>query len=84
MACACGARVTGYYFDVTPDDCRARNAGRVGKARVPEFVIGMIGNALELPTYAEGFDALLRVVLTPDGAPIASAWKPDFEARLSR
>lgn len=70
----CGARVTGYYFDVSRDDCRARNATRAGRACVPEFVIGMIGNQLQMPTYAEGFDALLRVVLAPDGAPVVRVW----------
>ena len=70
----CGARVTGYYFDVSRDDCRARNATRTGKACVPEFVIGLIGNQLQLPDYNEGFDALLRVVLEPNGAPIVTVW----------
>ncbi len=75
VARACGARVTGYYFDVSRDDCRARNATRLGKARVPDFVVGMIGNNLQLPTFAEGFDALLRVTLLPDGAMVANRWK---------
>ena len=74
---ACGARTTAYYFDVSRDDCRARNATRFGKACVPEFVIGLIGNQLQLPTYAEGFDALLRVVLAPGGAPIVKAWNSE-------
>lgn len=69
------ARVTAYYFDVSRDDCRARNAMRSGKACVPEFVIGMMGNQLERPTYDEGFDALIRVVLGPNGALIAEIWK---------
>ena len=70
----CGARVTGYYFDVSRDDCRARNATRTGKACVPEFVIVMMGNDLQIPTYDEGFDALLRVVLAPNGAPVVRVW----------
>ena len=70
VARACGARVTGYYFDVTRPQCLARNATRIGKARVPDFVIGMIGNGLQLPTYGEGFDALLRVVAAPNGGPV--------------
>ena len=74
VARECGARATGYYFEVSRNDCRARNATRTGKACVPEFVIGMIGNQLELPTYSEGFDALLRIVLAPGGAAIARVW----------
>ncbi len=74
VARECGARVTGYYFDVSRNDCRARNATRTGKACVPEFVIGMLGNDLQIPTYDEGFDALLRVVLAPNGAPVVRVW----------
>lgn len=32
VARECGARATAYYFDVSRDDCRARNATRTGKA----------------------------------------------------
>lgn len=78
LAHACGARATAYYFDVSRDDCRARNAMRVGKACVPEFVIGMIGNQLEIPTYDESFDAMLRVVLAANGAPVVRVWNPEI------
>lgn len=76
----CGARATGYYFDVSRDDCRARNATREGKACVPEFVIGMIGNQLQLPSYEEGFDALLRVVLARNGAPVVRIWNSEADS----
>lgn len=79
VARECRARVTAYYFDVSRDDCLVRNATRIGKACVPEFVIGMIDGQLELPTYAEGFDALLRVVLAPNGAPVVRVWNSDAE-----
>ena len=74
VARECDVRATGYYFDVSQDDCRARNATRTGKACVPEFVVGMLGNQLEFPAFDEGFDALLRVVLAPDGAPLVRVW----------
>lgn len=91
----CGAHVTGYYFDVSREDCRARNAMRTGKACVPEWVIGMIGNQLQLPTYEEGFDTIFRVALARDGAPIIQDWnseanlnceiqKPEFKSDDSR
>ena len=35
LAAAAGARVVGYWLDAPPRDCLARNAGRVGRARVP-------------------------------------------------
>ena len=81
VARQCGARATAYYFDVSRDNCRARNATRAGKACVPEFVIGLIGNQLQLPTHAEGFDALLRVVLAPNGAPIVKVWNIKSDIR---
>ncbi len=81
VARECGARAMACYFDVSCDDCRARNATRLGRACVPEFVIGLIGNQLQLPTYAEGFDALLRVVLAPNGAPFVKVWNTKSEIR---
>ena len=79
VARACGARTTAYYFDVSRADCRARNATRAGRARVPEFVIGMMGQTLQIPAYTEGFDALLRVVVAPNGATLVRAWTDETE-----
>ena len=56
-----GARVVGYAFDCTPDTCLARNAGRQGKARVPNVAIFATAKRLVQPTLAEGFDELFTV-----------------------
>ncbi len=56
-----GARVVGYAFDCTPDACLARNAGREGKARVPNVAIFATAKRLVHPTRDEGFDDLFTV-----------------------
>jgi predicted kinase len=61
QARAHGARVIGYFFDVAPRDCLARNRGREGTARVPPAAIFASAKRLERPTPEEGWDALFRV-----------------------
>ncbi len=60
-----GARVIGYYFDATTQECVNRNFGREGRARIP--VVGIFAAAKRLlrPTYAEGFDELYTVKTLP-------------------
>lgn len=62
-----GAKVVGYYFDVPVKDAIARNAGREGRARVPNVAIYTIAKRLDPPTRAEGFDELYRVQPSADG-----------------
>ena len=62
-----GARVIGYFFEPDPEACIARNAKRVGKARVPEHVIRQKLSRFECPSLREGFDALYRVKVTEKG-----------------
>jgi predicted kinase len=63
-----GARVVGYWFDTDLEGCRARNARREGRARVPDVALHVTARILERPTPAEGFDALYRVRLVePEG-----------------
>ncbi len=54
-------KVTGYYFDATIAELLQRNAGRAGRARVPEVGVRATHSKLEAPSYAEGFDELYRV-----------------------
>jgi predicted kinase len=56
-----GTRVAGYYFDCTRAECIARNAGREGRARVPNVGIFAIAKRLVPPARAEGFDELFTV-----------------------
>ena len=62
-----GARVVGYAFESRLEDCLARNAKRVGRARVEEVGIYATRKVLRWPSLAEGFDALYFVRLTPEG-----------------
>jgi predicted kinase len=56
-----GARVIGYYFDCEVHDCVARNAGREGRARIPNVGIFAAAKRLVVPARAEGFDELYTV-----------------------
>ena len=62
-----GARVVGYLFEPDLEACVARNAKRLGKARVPEHVIRQKLSRFERPSPHEGFDALYRVKVTERG-----------------
>jgi predicted kinase len=61
-----GARVIGYYFEVTTRAAVARNAVRSGKDRVPNVAIFTVAKRLEPPTIDEGFDELYRVTIAED------------------
>ena len=53
-----GAQIVGYYFSAGVKECIARNAGREGRARVPNVAIFAIAKKLEPPVVEEGFDEL--------------------------
>ena len=74
VARECGARATGYYFEVSADECLARNATREGRARVPDVAIWVTRDRLQRPDWNEGFGALLRVTLAANGAPVVWPW----------
>jgi hypothetical protein len=61
-----GARVSGYFFESSTQECVNRNFGRQGKARVPLVGIFAAAKRLRPPTYGEGFDALYKVATLPD------------------
>lgn len=62
-----GARVVGYAFESQLEDCLARNAGRQGRARVPEVALYATRRRLQWLRHEEGFDALYYVRLRPEG-----------------
>lgn len=65
---AAGFRAVSYLFESTLEDCLARNAARDGARRVPDVGLRGCLRRLEPPTLAEGFDALVRVRIAPDGS----------------
>jgi predicted kinase len=71
---ALGARVVGYYFESRVEDCLERNRGRAGKARVPDAALYATRKRLEVPSYAEGFDALYFVRMAEGGWQVEE-WK---------
>ena len=63
-----GARVVGFYFESSVQDCLSRNSAREGKARVPDVAVYSMAKILRVPEIQEGFDELYRVRLGgPDG-----------------
>lgn len=66
LARAHGARVVGYFLDVTTRQAVARNSVRTGRAKVPNVAIFTVAKRLEPPTLAEGFDQLFCVELAAD------------------
>lgn len=70
-----GARVVGYAFESELEACLARNAARVGRARVTDKAIHITWRKLRRPSYAEGFDALFHVRLGPEGGFHVSEWE---------
>ena len=63
---AAGAEVVCYYFPPDVEVSLRRNAGREGKARVPDHAVRITAARLEPPTLAEGFDRLFTVRLVED------------------
>ncbi len=73
IARAHGAKVIGYFFEVSTRAAAARNQTRVGKSRVPPVAIFTTAKRLQPPTLDEGFDQLFRVTLDKGHAPIVTA-----------
>ena len=53
-----GARIVGYYLDVSTREAVARNERREGRAKVPKVAIFTCAKRLVPPSLAEGFDEL--------------------------
>ena len=64
---AAGFRVVGYLVDADPAEALGRNAGRSGRARIPDR--GVIGTAKRLirPAPEEGFDELWHATVAVGG-----------------
>ncbi|MCC2686797.1 MAG: kinase [Paenibacillaceae bacterium] len=58
-----GFAVVGYYFAPDVAGSLERNAGRTGKAKVPEAAIRHTLSKMECPARSEGFDRLFEVRL---------------------
>ncbi|MFY0528977.1 AAA family ATPase [Archangium gephyra] len=76
-----GARVVGYVFVSDLETCLARNAGRVGRARVPDKAIHITYRKLRWPSSAEGFDALFHVQAGPEGGFDVREWREEDESK---
>ena len=61
-----GARLIGYFFDISTRAAVARNADRAGRSKVPNVAIFTAAKRLQRPTTIEGFDELYRVELNED------------------
>ena len=71
---AAGFRVIGYYFQSRVPDCLARNDRRGPRERVPDKAIGGTAGRLQLPSLAEGFDALHYVRIDESGGFRVEEW----------
>jgi predicted kinase len=65
---AAGFSVVAYYFDVPLKDAIRRNNQRAGKHKVPVPAVAATFRKLQPPTAAEGFDAIFRVSISPEGS----------------
>lgn len=61
-----GARVIGYFFDLSTRAAVARNANRTGCEKVPNVAIFTVAKRLEPAALAEGFDQTFRVEVGDD------------------
>jgi len=64
---ALGVVIVSYSFVVAVGEALRRNAGRAGRARVPDVAIRAVAKRLTAPIAAEGFDRLYEVRLGEDG-----------------
>lgn len=60
-------REVGYRIHVALAEAIARNAGRTGRARVPEHALRSAWRQWQPPDWAEGFNALFEVWSEDDG-----------------
>ena len=66
LARARGFPVVGYWFDVPLAEALARNAGRVGKQRIPDKAVEATHARLEPPQLDEGFERVFVVRVLAD------------------
>ena len=73
-AIAAGFRVVGYYFRADVKAALQRNSRREGTARVPDKALLGTYKRLEVPSRAEGFDALYYVRTGEAGEFLIEEW----------
>jgi len=68
----------GYYFQSQPQGAKERNRQRTASKQVP--VVDILGtySRLELPSYAESFDALYYVRIADDGEFCVERWQDEI------
>jgi predicted kinase len=62
-----GARVVGYFLNVSARQAAARNEQRTGPARVPKVAVFTSAKRLQRPALAEGFDQLFQLEPAENG-----------------
>ena len=72
-----GFKIIGYYFQSKLEPALRRNERRQGKEYIPERGIRGTYARLELPTYAEGFDELYYVTITPEETFSVVEWQDE-------
>src|SRR2546423_5575877 len=65
-------RVVAYFFDTSLKDAIRRNSQRGGKQNVPVPAVAATFRKLQPPTLDEGFDAIFRVAVSPEGQFVVS------------
>ena len=70
-----GFRVACYFFESKIEDCKRRNAARLGEEQIP--IPGILGarSRLQVPTRAEGFDEMWFVRIAETGGFVVEEWK---------
>jgi predicted kinase len=63
-----GFRVVAYFFETSLQEAIRRNNQRAGKQKIPIPAIAGTLRKLQPPTLEEGFDAVYRVTISPEGA----------------
>jgi predicted kinase len=63
-----GFRVVAYFFETSLREAIRRNNQRAGKQKIPIPAIAGTLRKLQPPTLEEGFDAIYRVTISPEGA----------------
>ena len=68
LAREAGFRVVAYFLESTLHEAIQRNNKRAGKQKIPVPVVAGTFRKLQPPTLEEGFDAVYRVTISPEGA----------------
>jgi predicted kinase len=68
LAREAGFRVVAYLLESTLREAIQRNNKRAGKQKIPVPAVAGTFRKLQPPTVEEGFDAVYRVTISPEGA----------------